>query len=92
MNKANTIVFSTKRYDNNRDKMYQAIAKQLMILMDNECVCKVYDDDVDIVMIEFEHDEKKDYWGGMELCWLKEDEVEAVKNYILDKEMEDDIK
>lgn len=89
MNKANEIIFSKDRYDNNREKMYQAIAQQLMLLMDNEYVCKVYDDDIDIVVIQFEHDEHQEAWGGMELCWLEQDEVEAVENYRFDKEKEE---
>ena len=83
MNKANEIIFSKDKYGNNREKMFEAIAKQLMILMDNEYVCKAYDDDRDIVVIQFGHDERKDAWGGLDLCWLEADEVEAVENYRL---------
>lgn len=79
MNKANEIVFYKDLYDNSRDKMYQAITKQLMILMENQYVCKVYDDDRDIVVVQFEHDERKDYWGGLDLCWLTAKEVERLR-------------
>jgi hypothetical protein len=92
MNKANEIVFSKDLYDNSRDKMYQAISKQLMILMENQYVCKVYDDDIDIVVLQFEHDEKKDYWGGMELRWLTQEELGEVERLRLAEEEEDDIK
>lgn len=86
MNKANEIVFCKDLYDNSRDKMYQAIAKQLAILMENQYVCKVYDDDNDIVVLQFEHDEKKDYLGGMELRWLTQEELGEVERFRLNKE------
>lgn len=81
MNKANEIIFSKDQYGKSREKMFEAIAKQLAILMENEYVCKVYDDDTDIVVIQFEHDEKKDPWGCMELCWLEPEEVEVIYDY-----------
>lgn len=90
MSKANEIIFSKDRYSNNREKMFQAIAQQLMILMDNDYVCKVYDDDTDIIVIQYEHDERKDAWGVMELCWLEQEEIEAVENYRFDKEKENE--
>lgn len=85
MNNVNTIVFSKDRYDNDRNKMFQAIAQMLALLMDNEYTCKVYDDDRDIIVIQFEHDNQKDYWGTPDLCWLEEDEVDVVESYRLSK-------
>lgn len=85
MNKVNEIIFSKDRYGNNREKMFQAVAQQLMILFDNDYVCKVYDDDFDIIVIEFEHDERKDSWGCDELLWLTPEEIEAVENFRLNQ-------
>ena len=87
--KVNSLIFRLDRYESDRDKMYAAIAKQLMILMDNHYVCRVYDCDCGIVIIEFEHDNSKNYWGSLELHWLNEDEVELVKDYRYNKENED---
>ena len=78
MNNINQIVFSKDKYGNNREKMFEAIAKQLALLMENDYVCKVYDDDVDVIVIEFEHDEKRDAWGCDELCWLSPEEAEFI--------------
>ena len=78
MNKTNEMIFSKNKYGNSRDKMFQAIAQQLALLMENDYVCKVYDDDRDIIVIQYEHDEEKEYWGGMNLCWLTEEEVNLV--------------
>lgn len=85
MNKVNEIIFSKDRYGNNREKMFQAVAQQLMILFDNDYVCKVYDDDFDIIVIEFGHDERRDAWGCDELLWLTPEEIEAVENFRLNQ-------
>lgn len=77
----NEIVFTIERYNGDREKMFYAIAKQLAILMDNEYVCKIYDDDSDVIVIQFEHDNKKDDWGGEYLIWLTAEEMEVVENY-----------
>lgn len=90
MNKSNEIVFSKEKYGNNREKMFEAIAQQLALLMENEYVCKVYDDDRDIIVIQYEHDEKKDYWGGMELRWLTEEEVNLIEQAREFDKMEND--
>lgn len=77
----NEIIFSKDRYGNSREKMFEAVTKQLMLLMDNEYVCKVYDDDRDIIVIEFEHNNMRGDWGTPELCWLEPEELEAIENY-----------
>lgn len=81
MNKINEIVFSKDRYGNSREKMFEAVSKQIMLLMEMGYVCKVYDDDTDIIVIEFEHDNRKGDWGTPYLCWLEPEEVETVENY-----------
>ena len=82
----NRLAFSLDRYDNNKDKMYASIAKQLAILLENHYVCRVSDGDCGIVIIEFEHDNSKDYWGSPELYWLSEDEVEVISDYRYNRE------
>lgn len=78
----NEIVFAIERYGGDREKMFAAVAKQLAILMDNEYMCKVYDDDTDIIVIQYDYDTKKDSaWGGDELEWLTPEEMEVVENY-----------
>ena len=76
----NTIVFTRECYNNDRDQLYQAVAQQLRLLMENNYVCKVYDDDVDIIVIEYEHDERKEPWGVTDLVWASSEEVDYLIN------------
>lgn len=85
MAKVNEIIFSKDKYNNNREKMFEAIAKQLMILMENNYVCKVYDDDRDIVVIQFEDDQREEWAGLPTLMWLTDDEFEVIEDYREDK-------
>ena len=81
MNKVNEIIFSKDKYNNSREKMFEAIAKQLMILMENDYVCKVYDDDRDIIVIQFVEDQRENWCGLPELMWLTDEEVEVIEDY-----------
>lgn len=81
MTKVNEIVFTKDKYGNNREKMFEAIAKQISLLMENNYVCKVYDDDRDIIVIQFEYDQREDWAGLPELMWLTDDEVEVIEYY-----------
>ena len=85
MSKVNHITFDIKTYNNNREKMFQAIGKQLDLLTENEYVCKVYYDDVGIFVIEFELDQRETWLGAPELMWLEEDEVGAVERLRAEK-------
>lgn len=80
MIKVNEIVFSVDKYNGNRAKMYEAITKQLMLLMENDYTCKIYDDDVDIIVIQYEHNNRRENWGGPELCWLYPEQVEILED------------
>lgn len=79
MSKVNYIAFDIKAYNNDRNKLFQAIGKQLDLLTENSYVCKVYYDDCGIFVIEFELDQRDMWLGAPELMWLDEDEVEAVE-------------
>lgn len=86
MSKVNYITFDIKTYNNDRDKLFQAIGKQLDLLTENEYVCKVYYDDVGVFIIEFELDQREMWLGAPELMWLDENEVEAVERMRAEKE------
>ena len=88
MSKVNHISFDIDNYNNDRDKMFQAIGKQLDLLIENEYVCKVYYDDCGIFVIEFELDQREQWLGAPELMWLEEDEVYAVERMREEKETE----
>jgi hypothetical protein len=86
MSKVNYIAFDIENYNKDRDKLFQAIGKQLDLLTENEYVCKVYHDDCGIFVIEFELDQRETWLGAPELMWLDEDEVEAVEMLREEKE------
>lgn len=81
MNKVNEVVFTKDVYDGNREKMWQRVTEQLKILLEQEYVCKVYDDDIDIIVIQYSHDEKKEGWGDYYPYFLSRKQVEAVEDY-----------
>ena len=85
MSKVNYISFDIANYNKDRNKLFQAIGKQLDLLTENEYVCKVYHDDVDIFVIEFELDQRETWLGAPELMWLDEDEVKVVERFREDK-------
>lgn len=61
-------------YEKAREIMWQDIASFLAILLKNEYIAVIFDDDTDIIIVQYEHDEKKDYWGGYFPYWLSEEE------------------
>lgn len=75
----NSIVFSKDHYST-REEMFQEVAVQLAILMKGNYVCKVYDDDADIIVVEYEHNNRVDYWGGPDLEWLSEEESDMLES------------
>ena len=90
MSKVNYIAFDIENYNKDRDKLFQAIGKQLDLLTKNEYVCKVYHDDCGIFVIEFELDQRDTWIGAPELMWLDEDEVEAVERFRTEKTTQND--
>lgn len=75
----NQIVFTREQFDNDVDKMYDAIGKQIALLMKTENICVIYDDDTDIIVIQYEHNEKRDYFGVYQPIWLAPHEIEAIE-------------
>lgn len=85
MNKVNQIVFSR---DTHGDNLWSVVAQQLEILMKNDEICTVYDDDTDIIVISFEHNERKEFWGCTNPYWLTPEEVEWIERLRSEKELE----
>ena len=92
MNKVNEIVFVRDVYGNDRNKMWERITEQLKILMEQEYVCKIYDDDIDVIVIQYSHDEKKEGWGGEYPYWLTPEQKEFLDSEYEDSEVEEDEK
>ena len=74
----NQIVFTPEQFDNDVDKMYDAISKQIALLMKTENICVVYDDDTDIIVIEYEHNDRRDWWGCWQPTWLSPEEIDNI--------------
>lgn len=74
----NSIEFTLDRYNNNSEQMYQDIAKQLQLLHYNGYDCRVWSDCGEVVVIEFDF---KNGFESSKLCWLTEDEIDAVNEY-----------
>jgi len=80
-NRFNEVVFAVESYhwqntlDEARELMWADISKVLNILLKNDYITVVRDDDTDIIVIEFEHDEHKDAWGTVNPRWITDDEL-----------------
>lgn len=74
----NSIEFTLDRYNNNSEQMYQDIAKQLQLLHYNGYDCRVWSDCGEVVVIEFDFENR---FESSKLCWLTEDEIDVVNEY-----------
>lgn len=80
MNKVNEMVFAPDRYDDDVNAMWVDIAKFIKMLTDNEYVAVVRDDDIDIIVVEYEHDERIEEWGVPTVKWLTPEQVELLED------------
>ena len=78
MNKVNEIVLSKDTFG---DELWPTVAQVLKILTRNEEICTVYDDDIDIIVIKHEHDDRhgEDYWGATNPYWRTPKQVEVLE-------------
>ena len=79
MNKVNEMVFVPDRYDNNVNAMWEDITKFIKMLTDNEYVAVIRDDDVNVIVVEYEHDETKEEWGVTTVKWLTPEQVATLE-------------
>lgn len=78
----NQIVLSREDFG---DDLWNVVGQQLSILTRAGNICVVYDDDVDIVIIQYEHDDihPKDNFGYYGVCnpiWLSYDEIQNIES------------
>ena len=69
MNRYESIVFTKEAFG---DRLWQVVGEQLKLLMEARYICVVKEDDVGIVVIQFQHDERE--WGYAYPYWLYPDE------------------
>ena len=68
------IVFTEEQFKD-QVGLYHAVAQQLRLLMDAGYIAVVRLDEVGIIVIEYEHNERFDPWGVANPYWLTEDEL-----------------
>ena len=67
------MVFSINNY-NNKDEMWRDISLFIQLLVRNDYVAVIRDDDIDVIVVEFGHDENKEYWGCPRVEWIEDSE------------------
>lgn len=66
----NSITLSSDRYGT-REELFKQVGQLLNLLFENDYVCKIREEDCGLIVIEFEHDDEKEYWGSPTLEWVK---------------------
>ena len=74
----NSIVFTDEGYKDSVE-MWDDVRATIQVLIRQGYKCEVYEDDTDIIVINFEYAD--DGMGGPYLMWLTDDEVEMVQNF-----------
>ena len=72
-----SIVFSDEGYSD-VDEMWNDISKTLQILFRQGYKCEIYDDDVNIIVINYEY---SDDMGGPYVMWLTDEEADLVEQH-----------
>ena len=60
----------------NEEEYDKTIGRLLRILMDAGEVCKVREEEREVLIIEHGHDEQQEYYGSEKLVWVTEDEYD----------------
>ena len=71
-------VFTPDSYDD-LDAMWEDITTFIRILLNNSYTVVIRDDDVDIIVVEYNYDTSKTDYGTPELEWITLDEAEALE-------------
>ena len=87
-NKYNEIVLSRDAFEKfttdigeQRQLLWEKVTQTIYTLTLFDYICVVYDDDIDVIVIQFEHNENKEYYGIPNPKWISEDEYEEFLNY-----------
>ena len=78
-----SMIFIKDKYESDSE-MWDAISLFIQMLMVNNNICAIHDEGV-VVVVEYGHDERLDYFGGPTPVWLEEDEQELLYNYRVEK-------
>lgn len=64
------MVFSINKYDS-KDEMWRDISSFIQLLVRNDYLAVIRDDDIDVIVVEYGHDENKEYWGCPRVEWVE---------------------
>lgn len=82
------MVFAIEKYkwqnslEEARELMWKDISTFLQMLFRNDNIAVVYDDDTDIIIVQYGHNNKVDDWGGYNPHWIDEDEYDDFIEYL----------
>ena len=82
-----SVCFTLEESENETD-LWSKIASTIRLLIQNGYDCEVYEDEVNIVVINYGYSARKAY-GTPEIHWITPEEYEAVLDKRSEKEMEE---
>ena len=91
-NKYQEIVFAIEQYHFNntyeeaRRLMWDDITEMLQILFKNEYIAVAYEDETDIIVIQFGHHDRDGSWGNAQPEWIIEDECYDSEEWVKEDE------
>ena len=66
------------------EEMYKDISDFIKLLLKYENTCKIYLDEQGIVVVEYGHDNRADYWGSPNLKWVTDEETDLLDDFRTD--------
>ena len=79
----NSFVFDCINHGS-EEEMYKDIADFIKMLLKYENTCKIYLDEKGIVVVEYGHDNRADYWGSPNLKWVTDEETDLLDDFRTD--------
>ena len=79
----NSLVFDCINHGT-EEEMYKDIADFIKMLLKYENTCKIYLDEKGIVVVEYGHDNRADYWGSPNLKWVTDEETDLLDDFRTD--------
>ena len=74
-----SMIFIRDKYKNEFE-MWESVSLFIQMLMINDNICVIRNEG-EVIVVEYEHNEYLDYFGGPSPVWLEEDEQELLYNY-----------
>ena len=75
MNKVNELVICKKDFET-KEEFKQRLTEAITVLLESEYICKIRLDETDIIVIEYDYDDKS--YGSPYPYWLTPEQVERI--------------